>query len=101
MEKFESVQSQHRRSSSRVAAPVEANRHANSGYAFFTRNDSLTWMVQSERRWRRRIASFVFICESGFQLIIDLQNEFRYDFRKGSSQISASTEFTVFTVIKG
>ena len=30
-----------------------------------------------------------------------LQNEFRYDFRKGPREISAGTEFTVFTVIKG
>ena len=29
-----------------------------------------------------------------------LQNEFRYDFRKGPRDISTSTEFTVFTVIK-
>ena len=30
-----------------------------------------------------------------------LQNEFRYDFWKGPREISAGTEFTVFTVIKG
>ena len=35
-------------------------------------------------------------------VIIDvLQNEIRYDFRKGPREISAGTEFTVFTVIKG
>ena len=41
-------------------------------------------------------------CQLTVEMNIDLlQNEFRYDFRKGPGEISAGTEFTVFTVIKG
>ena len=53
------IQSQHGRSSSRLAVPVIANRQAHSGYALlFTRNDSLRWLVESERRWRTGVFCF-------------------------------------------